>query len=81
MQSLYLNGTHLSINYRMSGLIYSEISRGLEMDVSSKITLRPDSSADGLDRALRSMNISDNQSLCPQLSKKAGLVIKQIICY
>lgn len=51
------------------------------MDVSSKITLRPDSSADGLDRALRSMNISDNQSLCPQLSKKAGLVIKQIICY
>lgn len=34
----------------------------IELAVSPKITLKPDSSADGLDRTLRSMNFSDNRT-------------------
>lgn len=52
----------LTINYRMSGLIYSAIRKGLDLDISPKITLRPDSSATGLDRTLRSMSFSDNRT-------------------
>lgn len=52
----------LTINYRMSGLIYSAIRKGLDLDISPKITLRPDSSAAGLDRTLRGMSFSDNRT-------------------
>lgn len=47
----------------MSGLIYSVTRRGLELDISPKIALRPGSSADGLDRALRSMNLLDDRNV------------------